>query len=968
MIEMFRFIQQAFVLPDSGNSIDLTSQSVFQKRLRELMPGPYALVRAEAETYIDGVVNGPANTLTDGGLARLPKYADLRARLLALSATSFTTTPPPTPLPAKVNKAIKDVFGQEAADLVASQQFKDESVVSGDVLVAVKITTRFDRVDAPAITSMRQVIAFIADFAAGRTDPLTIDRIHTLLDRPVRIPEEFFPRPGGDPRLAAAKPGPDAAEVRLATLTTEQAAFQQAYELLMSARPDQLAVHSAAPAQQQRVADEHEDATGVPSVVGLAAATLTAMDPVVREHLQAEMSDVAAASVQDILGVLKRRMLALAREVEPSRLPRPAHVYRLGNNLFAVQPKAIETSETDPPVPDFSHAITRPIGVGDLQVVRQELVGYVPADVSHIENVLPGELLKKTTKREETSELIVTESTESAQSSERDTQTTERNELASEASKEAGEQSSATQDQTSTSNYGRLVENSKTNYARSVTDRAVNKLSQSVKQERTQREKKVYTEETVHQLDNGNGLRPIRGIYQWVDKKYKTRVVNYGKRLLYDVVVPEPASFLIESLKDGAQRENFQLVRPIEPTVTPAQLDASNYMYWAALYGVTGAVTPPPEELVKTFAMVEKGDAGKAIDGNYGSSSSSPLYSQYFNAFKITVPDGYAAISGYVQRTNRSLVLPDDPEEREFEFFIGETKYLRVVKNTVLNESFVLNGETGEIPVTMRTFAKTLQFNYAVGISCRRTDAALAKWQLDTHAKIVAGYQRQRTEFLDQLGRYQTALRTQMSLATAFSHDSTTERDELKKAFIHLLMSEHFDQVGYPAPKDPQQFPGDPRYIKQWGAVVAFFERAFEWEQLMYLFYPYFWGRQNRWGELVLIQDVDPQFEAFLKAGAARVVIPVRPGFEAALAHFHETGDVWMGEEIPDMFSDRYVSIIAEIKARNATEAEEVVVDEWEVRLPTTLVMLRDDAQLPTWTPAAVESRTPAALTADDGN
>ena len=36
--------------------------------------------------------------------------------------------------------------------------------------------------------------------------------------------------------------------------------------------------------------------------------------------------------------------------------------------------------------------------------------------------------------------------------------------------------------------------------------------------------------------------------------------------------------------------------------------------------------------------------------------------------------------------------------------------------------------------------------------------------------------------------------------------------------------------------------------MKNWGAVVAFFERAFEWENLMYTYYPYFWGRAQRWG------------------------------------------------------------------------------------------------------------------------
>jgi hypothetical protein len=108
----------------------------------------------------------------------------------------------------------------------------------------------------------------------------------------------------------------------------------------------------------------------------------------------------------------------------------------------------------------------------------------------------------------------------------------------------------------------------------------------------------------------------------------------------------------------------------------------------------------------------------------------------------------------------------------------------------------------------------------------------------------------------------------------------------------------------------------------------------------------------ERWGDLILIQDADPQFEAFLKAGAARVVIPVRPGFEAALAHYQETGDIWMGEEIPDMFSDYYVTIIEEIKARNDAPGTEVCIEEWDVKLPTTLVMLKDDAVLPEWQPS----------------
>jgi hypothetical protein len=208
-------------------------------------------------------------------------------------------------------------------------------------------------------------------------------------------------------------------------------------------------------------------------------------------------------------------------------------------------------------------AITRPIGVGDLQVVRQQLIGYAPAEISHIENVLEGELLRRSTRREEMNELTVTEETTTTQSEERDQQSTSRNDLSTEAQKESGQQTVSVKDQTTSTEYGKLVENSKTNYAQSVTNRAVNTLTQMVKVQRVQRERKSFTERAMHELDNRKtGATKVRGIYQWVDKKYKARILNYGKRLLYDVVVPEPAAFLIDSLKKAVQPESFQLTKP----------------------------------------------------------------------------------------------------------------------------------------------------------------------------------------------------------------------------------------------------------------------------------------------------------------------------------------------------------------------------------------------------------------------
>ena len=71
----------------------------------------------------------------------------------------------------------------------------------------------------------------------------------------------------------------------------------------------------------------------------------------------------------------------------------------------------------------------RPLGVGDLLVVQQELVGYRPGEVAHIENVLQSEHKTRThTRTRETEEIFVVE-TEELEETERDLQSTERFEL-----------------------------------------------------------------------------------------------------------------------------------------------------------------------------------------------------------------------------------------------------------------------------------------------------------------------------------------------------------------------------------------------------------------------------------------------------------------------------------------------------------------------------------------------------------
>ncbi|MCB0644629.1 MAG: hypothetical protein KDC44_23455, partial [Phaeodactylibacter sp.] len=102
------------------------------------------------------------------------------------------------------------------------------------------------------------------------------------------------------------------------------------------------------------------------------------------------------------------------------------------------------------------------------------------------------------------------------------------------------------------------------------------------------------------------------------------------------------------------------------------------------------------------------------------------------------------------------------------------------------------------------------------------------------------------------------------------------------------------------------------------GRYIQFFETALEWRLMTYLFYPYFWGNKASWPETLQIRDNDPLFEKFLQAGAARIQVPVRPGFERALCSYIE-GGVMVGERDEDACIDNenqslFLSMLDELK------------------------------------------------------
>ena len=110
------------------------------------------------------------------------------------------------------------------------------------------------------------------------------------------------------------------------------------------------------------------------------------------------------------------------------------------------------------------------------------------------------------------------------------------------------------------------------------------------------------------------------------------------------------------------------------------------------------------------------------------------------------------------------------------------------------------------------------------------------------------------------------------------------------------------------------------------GGYVQFFEQAFEWEQMTYLFYPYFWIDKPSWPDRVNLQSADVVFAAFLRAGYARVLVPVTPAYRHAVLYFlNSGGQIWNGSDPPTIDDPLYVSIVDELEG---APEERVPVDE----------------------------------------
>ncbi len=172
---------------------------------------------------------------------------------------------------------------------------------------------------------------------------------------------------------------------------------------------------------------------------------------------------------------------------------------------------------------------------------------------------------------------------------------------------------------------------------------------------------------------------------------------------------------------------------------------------------------------------------------------------------------------------------------------------------------------------------------------------AFDAWQMRVWSTLreaaQARYEENRAMLKNELAKLQQALGAQDALSLR-----KVEREEVMKGVLRWLFGPTFTFV---PPGLPADLYGPDNAVLDdvtWGKVLAqgeiikFLHHAIEWENMLYFLYPYFWSHASRWEFKKYLDHPDFMHRIFLKAGAARVVMTIRPGFERAFVSFLETG------------------------------------------------------------------------------
>jgi len=592
------------------------------------------------------------------------------------------------------------------------------------------------------------------------------------------------------------------------------------------------------------------------------------------------------------------------------------------------------------------------LGIADYNKVEQTTQGYIEGDVAHIENIMAREFKERSTRRLRRKEDTFTTSSESEKEQLTDTTSTTRFEMQSEVanviaeSKDMSAYANVNYEPVKKLSIGAgasyATHNSKeestlqavTN-SKDITERALDRIVSKVKEERIEKIVEEFEENNSHGFDNRKGDKHVVGVFRWIDKLYKNQVVNYGKRLMFEFMVPQPGKLHLLGMKASESK----LIEPVDPRESEtiyklkdfSGLTEDKLKYWASKYNVE------IEGLKANFINVSNAFKVEFADNDQEGNSVNE---------NIKIPEDYKVVKAFVAG---SFFHHGDNNGKEMSISIGNVNLPVYTSSTTTFQKTILGlkGIKDELAVSASTY-DTLTVNFNVVAECELTTEAEVKWQQETFKAIIDAYQDALADYNDKLAEEKATGIQIKGTNPGFYREF--ENKILRKNCMSYLIDQNPSAKNTYGKSDlfktndgnTQTFANTEVKVNaaldNYAAFVKFMEQAFEWDIMSYNLYPYYWGNRQDWSSLYQYDESnDPLFRNFMQAGMARVVVTVKPGFEEAVRYYMQTGQIWNGGEVPVIEDELYLSIVDELRQPEGEKLGKA----WPTRVPTALTILQ---------------------------
>lgn len=449
---------------------------------------------------------------------------------------------------------------------------------------------------------------------------------------------------------------------------------------------------------------------------------------------------------------------------------------------------------------------------------------------------------------------------------------------------------------------------------------------------------------TTRTLTNPSTTDPMRIDYFSMMRKWRVRLLQYGLRLTYDLAIPEPAATLREMHARLALLE-MKLSGEFTFKVEPTDITEQNYLAKAAEWQVPLEAPPDPfwvHQFNLTLQSSKDSSVAQTVEfdvkdgyavsqvtvGGYASPSESDL-TKGFSLF-LAAGRGSVHLSGPFPDVQ---TWKNRTKSKDF----GPKDMAQFTTDSGAAEAFIdaFKGQTGHVSIPL--LQDYISSGYlSVGVAADRLDATYRAWQQQAWQALHDAARDAYYTEAQAWAQERDALKARIEGVDTLTL-RREEQEEIMKGVLRWLLGPDFDFM----PTDVsdlfkgqgavgQSFTGNELGLGSdgwtmmfvYGEMVKFIQQAIEWENLLYMVYPYFWDVPTAWNFARTLEHPDPTRQAFLRAGSARVVLTVRPGFEEAFTTFVEKGEFGSKNLLPP--THPYLTIGQDIRNYDQTNYPDI--------------------------------------------